>query len=287
MMKRYTAALFLFLLSFSSIVCAQPFVEAKLMGQLGNQMFQIATATSLALDHGAVAVFPDLVNCKEWNIPLNHKVMFSGLNTVRNRPIRTRYYDHNMPYKPIPYSPNMYIEGYFQCEKYFSKHRKEILELFAPSEEICNYLTTTYAEILSHPCTVSIHHRSYLKEDPTQHYHPTQPKEYYQKAMSYYPEDALFVVCSNDIPWCKANFTDVPRNIVFIDKDPRYPDCYDLYLMSMCSHNIICNSTFSWWSAYLNTNPSKIVIAPHRWFAKGAPADSSDVIPKSWVSLKL
>jgi hypothetical protein len=193
-----------------------------------------------------------------------------------------------MLYRPISYTPNMRIEGWFQSEKYFWHHRDEIVELFAPSEEVYEYIMGRWGDVLDHHCTVALHHRSYLKEDPTQVYHPTQPKSYFLKAIAHYPEDARFVVCSNDIEWCKRNFADIPREFVFIENSPRpkdYHDCYEFYMMSMCTHQIVTNSSFSWWSAYLNTNPDKIVTAPKLWLAKTSGCNTRDVIPASWIAI--
>lgn len=279
----FTKIIFSSLLGLSISLSAKPFVSVELKGQLGNQMFQIATATSLALDNDAVVVCPDLAISNKWNIPTNYKKVFFRVETVRKGSIKSKYFDPLIIFRPIAYKPNMHIEGWFQSEKYFDHHRKEILELFAPSEKIHTYLTTRYADILSHPCTVALHHRCYLKEDPTQTTHPTQTIGYFYKAIAHYPEDALFVVCSNDIDWCKRNFADIPRNFVYIENEPHY---HDLFLMSMCKHNIVSNSSFSWWSAYLNVNPDKIITAPKRWFAETSGSDYRDVIPASWISIE-
>lgn len=263
---------------------AKPFVTATLKGQLGNQMFQIAAATSLAIDHGVEAAFPDLEKSTEYGIPINRIHVFPHIKTKLPGSIKKQYNDHTCGIHPIPYEPNLELIGWFQSENYFKHNREAILDLFAPSEEIYSYLTTKYEDILNHPCTVSIHHRSYLREDPQQHFHPTQTKEYFLKAIEYYPENALFVVCSNDIEWCKWNFYNIPREFVFIEDEPYY---HDLYLMSMCKHNIISNSSFSWWSAWLNRNPDKIVTAPKQWLAKSARQNISQIIPKDWIKIEL
>lgn len=265
-----------------SICHAESFVTAKLIGQLGNQLFQIAAATSVALDNGATPTFPDLVNSNEFNIPLNYSNILSHLNTSMPGSVQFHYTERNFSYSPIPYHPNMCIQGWFQSEKHFAHHKEEILELFAPSKEIENYLKNQYHEILSHPCTVSIHYRSYMREDPHQRAHPTQTKDYFEKAIAYYPEDALYVVCSNDIAWCKNAFSTIPRSFVFIEGESHY---HDFYLMSMCKHNIISNSTFSWWSAYLNRNGEKIVTAPRKWFTDSYEPNYGDVIPDDWIRI--
>jgi hypothetical protein len=268
-----------------SPICAKPFVTANLEGQLGNQMFQIAAAVSLAMDHNADAVFPDLVEKSNYGIPTNYKHVFFRLNATRpNEPVAFEYVDPNCPYKPIPFHPNMRIRWWLQSEKYFCHNKKVILDLFEPSDTIKNYLRNRYEEYYTHPNSVSVHFRNYLKEDPGQRFHNTCGIAYYEKAISLFPEDSLFIVCSNDIGWCKQAFAHIPRTFIFIENEQYY---HDLYLMSMCKHNIISNSSFSWWGAYLNKNLHKIVFAPSKWFADTSGQDYKDVVPNSWNILPL
>lgn len=272
-----------FILFFSACLSAESYVKGVLKGQLGNQFFQIAATVSLALDNNATPVFPDLVTSKEWNIPLNYKKIFYKLNVKFPVSVQYEYMDPHHPFRPIPFRPNMSVEGWFQCEKYFKHHKEEILALFAPSQEIKDYLTKKYGDLFKHPSTVAIHYRSYFAEDPNQLAHPTLRKEYYENAIMLFPEDSIFVVCSNDISWCKTAFADIPRTFVYIEKEPHY---HDLYLMSMCKHNIIANSSFSWWSAYMNSNPDKIIIAPKKWFTSTCGMDYRDIVPKDWILLE-
>ncbi len=260
---------------------AQPFVMGDLMGQLGNQMFQIAAATSLALDHDAVAIFPGLDSQEEYNIPLNREWIFSHLSTeMPQEPINFCYIEPSFQYNPIPYTPNMRIRGWFQSEKYFGHHKEEICALFAPSEEIVSYLNEKYSFILEHPNTVAIHHREYSSiENPLGHVYMNCDVSYYQAAIDLFPEKALFVVFSNNISWCKEQFKKINRNFYFIENEIYY---YDFYLMSACKHNIISNSSFSWWAAYLNPNPAKKIIAPEAWFHPNYRTDSGDLIPSNW-----
>ena len=281
-MNIFTTIIFSAVVGISSCLNAKPFVSIMLKGQLGNQMFQIAAATSLALDNGAIAVCPDLVTQKQWDTFYNYQKILFRVDTVQKGPVKSNYFDPLSIYRPIPYSPNMRAEGWFQSEKYFDHHRKEILELFAPPESTLEYINTYYGDALSHPCTVSIHHRCYLKEDAKGIYHPTQTLDYYLKAMAYYPEDAPFVVCSNNIAWCKQNFAHIPRNFIYSEEKPHI----DIFLMAMCKHNIVANSSFSWWSAYLNTNPDKIITAPKQWFAETSGSDFKDIIPASWIAIQ-
>lgn len=276
---------FLFLITLPNVVLAKPFVIGELIGQFGNQLFIIAAATSLALDNGAEAIFPDLVGTTDpvFNIPLNYEKVFFHLNTAKPaQDIEYYFRENGFHYTPIPYKPNMYLFGFFQSEKYFVNHKNEILQLFAPSQEIVTYLESKYTDIIYHPKTVSVHVRSYLKEDPQQKFYPTYGSEYFEKAMMPFPEDTLFVVFSNQIEWCKKNFAHIKRNIRYIEGESHY---HDFYLMSMCKHNIICNSTFSWWAAYLNSNPDKLVIVPPVWFGPTCHHDTRDLIPEGWLIL--
>jgi hypothetical protein len=260
---------------------AAPFVTAELMGQLGNQLFIIAATVSLALDHGATPIFPDLVKNKNYNIPLNYARLFHPLPVQLPRSAQHVYNEPRFSYEPIPYQPNMKLSGYFQSEKYFSRHKQEILELFAPPPDVMPYLSLHYADILEHPMTVSVHVRFY-HEDPTGKAHPTCRRDYFEKAMERFPDDALFVVFSNQVEECKSLLSNIRKNLRFIEGEDHF--C-DIYLMSLCKHNIIANSSFSWWGAYLNRNPDKQVIAPKPWFNPAYLSDTQDLLPEGWIQI--
>ena len=102
--------------------------------------------------------------------------------------------------------------------------------------------------------------------------------------MALFPEDALFVIFSNDMEGCKKELASIPRPMIFIEGEPHY---HDLYLMSFCKHTIICNSSFSWWAAYLNPNPRKKIVAPPRWYTSGCGLDDKDVVPPEWLRVSL
>lgn len=262
------------------------FVKGNLIGQLGNQMFVIAAATSLALEHNAEAVFPDLVNAPshlDKSIPHNYEMMFSKLNTKKpKKKLQYSYYEPFFHYKQIPYRRNMQIFGYFQSEKYFIKHKNEIINLFSPSKEIKEYLYSNYSDIIDHPNSVAIHFRSYMKEDPNGNYYIVQDKNYYEKAMDLFSDDCVFIVFTNAIEECKKLFADIPKQVRFIEGEDYI---YDFYLMSLCKHNIISNSTYSWWAAYINKNPQKKVIAPMPWFNPQSGLNAKDLLPESWVKI--
>ena len=103
------------------------------------------------------------------------------------------------------------------------------------------------------------------------------------KAIKQMPKDSLFLIFSDDIAWCKANFPDLPEKFVFIEGNA---DHEDLLLMSHCKNNIICNSTFSWWAAWLNSNPEKKVIAPSKWFGPAFENyNTDDLYCDGWIKI--
>jgi hypothetical protein len=264
-------------------LAAAEFVVGDLMGQLGNQLFIIATTASLALDHSVPALFPSLRMEKDYNIPINHEQVFSHLDA--SDPCASIDYVYIEPYfhyVPIKYRPRMMIRGWFQSEKYFKHNKEHIMQLFAAPSAIEMHLQERYAEVLSHSNTVAIHYRSYDKEDPHHEVYAACDVDYYQRAMSLFSKDTLFVIFSNDMAWCKKNFKNLSYQFYFVEGEPHY---HDLYLMSMCHHNIICNSSFSWWGAYLNKNIDKVVIAPAAWFNPNYKSDTQDLLPPEWLVL--
>jgi hypothetical protein len=109
---------------------------------------------------------------------------------------------------------------------------------------------------------------------------------YYDRAVHYIGERILkpeFFVFSDDIAWCRENLR-LPFPATFAPPESAGPkDAFHLELMSLCKHHIIANSTFSWWGAWLNRNPQKIVIAPRRWYAGAATA--GDIVPENWIKM--
>jgi hypothetical protein len=132
-------------------------------------------------------------------------------------------------------------------------------------------------------CTCSIHVRrgDYLKY-PNKH--TQSPTEYYDTAISLVKEkhpNVTFLIFSDDIQWCKNHF--IGNEFTFIEG---FEDWEDLILMSLCDANIITNSTFSWWAAWLGEKPNKLIIAPEKWFGPEGPQDQQDIIPERWTKLR-
>ena len=237
----------------------QPFVTCVLSGQLGNQLFEIATTLAFAWDNDMEPIFPDL-NSTDLNIPVNRERIFYRLNaSPLPRSILSTFSQLKTYEKiDIPIVDDQSLTGYFQTWEYFDHHRDKIIAIFAPHSEELDHLKEKHEELLKHPCTVGVHVRTYDTTWST--ITPFVGLSYYEEAMSYFPDDAIFAVFSDRINWCRHHFAQFNKQIVFIEDQDHIED---LLLMSMLKHNIICNSTFSWWAAYFNQNPDKIVITPH------------------------
>jgi len=182
---------------------------------------------------------------------------------------------------------NAYLQGYWQSEKYFNDIRKVLLENFT----IKTHLDDKNKKVLdgiNETESVSVHIRrgDYIKDKKTKQFHGTCSLEYYKKAIDIIGKkikNPHFFIFSDDIEWAKKNLRlSYPAH--FVDNNDDEHNYEDLRLMSNCKHNIIANSSFSWWGAWLNQNPDKIVIAPRKWF-NDPNIDTSDVTPKSWLRI--
>jgi len=259
-------------------------IAAETMGRLGNQMFIVATTHSLAIDHDDTAIFPESVICvtlptfKETSI---HRSTVLRKIEYTNDLSSLKYVYNEKPdqsYNPIDYKENLFLKGYFQSEKYFKHNRKAILDLFSPIPQIEQLLEKKYKDLIYNKNAVSVHIRrgDYLKFSD---HHAIMGNEYYSEAMDKFPSDSTFVFFSDDIKWCKQTFKG--DNYVFIEKQD---DVLDLYLMSKITNNIIANSSFSWWAAWLNENEDKVVVAPKVWFGpKNQHLDRKDLTPEEWI----
>jgi hypothetical protein len=235
-------------------------VSCYLQGGLGNYMFQISATYSLALDNRCQAVFNDKKYFRVHKSLENYKENIFR-NVVFNNDFKydTIYQEPYFSYKPIPFKKNIYLNGYFQSEKYFIHNRDKILELFSPREEDKKHIQKKYGSIIKNKsCSIHVRRGDYLK---LKNHHPLCDMDYYEKSINLIGKDKIFLIFSDDIVWCKNNFKN--GNFVFVENEKDY---IDLYLMSMCDNNIIANSSFSWWGAWLNQNINKTVIIPSKWF---------------------
>jgi hypothetical protein len=185
-------------------------------------------------------------------------------------------------FQEIPFiEGNVLLNGYFQSEKYFKEHSKEIRELFSFPDEYKNSIKEKYNNLLEGTtCSIHIRRGDYLKFPD---HHPVQTINYFMKAIRKMPEESLFVVFSDDISWCKDNFPNIEDKFIFIEGNKDYED---LSLMSLCKNNIIANSSFSWWGAWLRKDNDKIVIAPQKWFGNANNHNNTnDLYCENWMTI--
>ncbi len=181
----------------------------------------------------------------------------------------------------------MYLQGYWQSEKYFKDIEKIIRDDFTFSEEP-DYQNKQMADTIKCCEAVSLHVRrgDYVSNPVTTEYHGICSEDYYRRAVrevERYCKNPQFFVFSDDPSWAKENLeTGYPTTI--IDFNGSEKDYEDLRLMSLCQHHIIANSSFSWWGAWLSWNPQKIVIAPKKWFNR-PEINTQDLIPESWIRI--
>jgi len=256
-------------------------ITSRLMGGLGNQMFQIAAAHALARRNGDTAVF-DLNSCytpKQGNVASTY--MDNVLSRVGRGVVvpKNRYTEPKFSYSEIPYSEDTILDGHFQSEKYFEDYSEEIIKLF--NIDLKDIFKLSYhfeAWGTSSKPTTSIHIRrgDYLQ---LPNYYKMLGADYYKEAMDLIG-DSHFIFISDDIEWVKENF--VGDGFIY---SPFTSEVLDLTLMTMCDNNIISNSSFSWWGAYLNGNPDKKIIAPNEWFGRDGHNDTDDIIPASWTKI--
>jgi hypothetical protein len=191
------------------------------------------------------------------------------------------------------YNPNiinktgsLYLMGYWQTEKYFSPIRNLLLKEFTikyPQDSKNKQLS----EIIQACNSVSVHVRrgDYISNSDYFQFHGVCSIDYYIKAVNYIAgliDNPHFFIFSDDPIWTKSNIN-IPYPTHFMDHNANQ-DYDDLRLMSQCRHNIIANSSFSWWGAWLNQNPNKVVCAPKKWY-KNENINTNDLVPLDWVRL--
>lgn len=182
---------------------------------------------------------------------------------------------------------NTYLDGWWQTEKYFSDIRDVLLKDFTLKQPLSGKNKDVAGKITTaNSVSIHIRRKDFVTNPKTNHIHGALPKEYYDKALAYISsriENLALFVFSDDIPWVRENLS-FHFETVYIDWNDKSPH-EDIRLMSLCQHNIIANSAFSWWGAWLNPAKDKIVIAPKRWFANASKCDTKDIIPKNWIKV--
>lgn len=254
-------------------------ISTKLQGGLGNQMFQIAAAYSLAKKNNDSYGFNfnDCFTPQQGNTSEKYvNNIFKKIPNTSTNQFTNHYLEPFFAFKEIPYKPNLYMTGSFQSEKYFDNCKEEIVNLFDLSDIDISSVKNSLDFNNNTFTSVHIRRGDYLNGHNLE-FHSPSSKGYYLKAMSLFP-NSKFIFFSDDMNWVRENFAG--DNIFY---SPFNDELQDFKLMSECHNNIIANSTFSWWAAYLNKNTNKVVVGPKRWFGPAGHKDTQDVIPQNWV----
>lgn len=290
-------------------------VTILLSGGLGNQMFQYAAAKALAqrLDsplnidlYGLTKKTKATVRSYEldiFNIDAPIRSTIKGKLVIKMRPFIQKhrlFFQHfgiltdtyALQYESLieTIKGNIIMSGYFQSEQYFKDVKSDIYKGFSFKKPL-NNKNLEVAKKVAQSESIAIHIRrgDYITDKGANQNFVTCGKEYYQKAITYIAnkiQNPIFYVFSEDMDWVKENldFGDFP--VTFIDWNRGSESYLDMQLMSLCKHNIIANSSFSWWAAWLNQNTQKIIVAPEKWFQEEFKNKFLDnFYPEGWIKM--
>lgn len=291
-------------------------IITKIVGGLGNQMFQYAAARALSLRLGQPLLL-DISAFNHYSLHngfelarifncINKQASASEIREVLGwqggdffREVLARnclrmfrksslVIEPHFEYWPnIRYLPgNCYMSGYWQSERYFFDESRQIHEDFDFKEDASPDNQKLIDRMLkSNSVSLHIRRGDYISSLANSKIYAACSADYYRKAIDYISSRILnpeFYVFSDDVAWVKRNLH-FECSHEFVSHNSGACSYNDMRLMSFCQHNIIANSSFSWWGAWLNSNHEKIVIAPHSWFINGTNTD--DLYPQGWVKL--
>lgn len=296
----------------------QELVITKVFGGLGNQMFQYAAGQALAsrlrqpmeidtrsiyregaahngfelsrvfMMDPAQATDRSVARLLGWRSPRLVQRVLRRLSTPRlcNPYVPEPHFHYWPAFEELRAS--CYLDGYWQSFLYFSSSAAQLRTDFRFRLPLEGENARVAEQIAAAPRSVSIHVRrgDYVSSRQTASHHGTAGVEYYRAAVALISASLIqppqFFVFSDDIAWARASLT-LPADTVFVAHNTGTDSHFDMHLMSRCQHSIIANSSFSWWAAWLNRNPDKIVIAPLRWVL--APYDTATLTPASWIRI--
>ena len=288
-------------------------IIVQIAGGLGNQMFQYATGRALAekrktelkidcwVMFNFYKLWPyelDKLKLKEnfaeknevpyFNVP-SKNIIFRTLKYVMRKnkiTLKKYYFEEEFKFDPklLEQPDGTYLHGAFQTEKYFKDIRHILLREFEFKKKL-DKKNEAIAKQMSECNSVSVHFRKgdYVSNKKNLSIFENCSINYYKKSVEFIAKkvkEPIFYVFSDDIDWVKKNF-EIKHKTVFVH-NPGKDSYKDMILMSTCKHNIIANSSFGWWGAWLNKNPEKIVIAPKKWFVK---TKAPDIIPEDWIKI--
>jgi hypothetical protein len=278
-------------------------IKILVNGGLGNQMFQYAFGRAASLRHKTELIL-DIswygyrgkntkrnfkLNCFNIKGNVSTSILRGLLNKIlgKMRIIKKiteeKIFDFN---EEIIKIKSGCFEGFWQNENYFKDFLNYIKQDFSLKEAPSNKVLVYQDKIISSESTsVHIRRGDYVNNRETEYFHGVLPNNYYEEATNIIYHKYLkpcFFIFSDDIEWVKNNFT-IPGEVNYVS-DNGFDEVEEMYLMSLCKHNIIANSSFSWWGAYLNSNPHKIVVAPKKWI-NSDKYDTGKLLPVSWIKI--
>ena len=289
-------------------------IVVKLSGGLGNQMFQYAFGRALSI-RSNTTLFLDTSGLNDnihthtkRNFELTHfliqatissnsfitykKNVFNFpvfiLNLFRKKKILKQIVEQKLHFDSSIKNTfhNAYFIGYWNSYKYFNDYADFIKKDFS-FNLILDERNKLIAKKIQTAVSVSLHIRrgDYITNPETKAYHGTCDLEYYKKAVAILKEkyeNLEFFVFSDDPEWVKQNFI-IDANFIIVSSTENSNGLQDMYLMTLCKHAIIANSTYSWWAAWLINNDNKTVIAPLKWYNNSI--DTADLFPNSWIRI--
>lgn len=274
-------------------------ITCNLMGGLGNQLFQIFTTISYAIQTETNYKFTNAVLLVGG---IRHTYWDSFFSELKNKttdafPPLTMIKETSFEYNDINEDDirgkHILLNGYFQSYKYFEKNYSMICKIIRLSIKKLNVLAKIdyTTDVLSH--SISLHFR--MGDYKTiQHIHPIMNVEYYKNALKHIETNktcnkVLYFCEDDDINEVHAIIDELEiefrHRFTFVRCDNKLEDWEQMLIMSLCGHNIIANSTFSWWGAYLNSHPDKIVCYPSLWFGTDLSHNTLDMFPLTWVEI--
>lgn len=252
-------------------------------GRLGNQMFQYASLVGVAKKRNFGWCIPEKQDLSK-GFELKNLKHFGYINGSELILHESHEFCEELMYE-CP--DEVTFNGYFQSEKYFKHVEDTIREDFTFKDFILDSVLADFSLDLLRD-SVSIVVRRY--EDSFDYpgcdrNHRNLPVEYYSEAIKYFGKDRKYIICSNNIEWCKSQEIFYGDNFIFNEKTKG--PFYDLCLTSLCKDYIISNSTFSWWGAWLG-NRNKKVLSPSTWYGPGlSHINTDDLFPSEWVKIDL
>lgn len=270
-------------------------IVVKLLGGLGNQLFQYALGRQLQTKY-KTGLYLDLSNFEVdelrkyelCNLSISEYFLPPiVLKVMIKLKILKKYYQNGRKYDEGVFKAgsNIHLVGYWQSEKYFRDIKDILVEEIIDKEIISSYYQFNN---LSECNTVALHVRrqDYVINSETANHHGALDVEYYNNAvdlMNKNVTDPHYIVFTDDVAWAKANIV-LNQQTTYWENDSEDKSWHDLILMSSCKHFIIANSSYSWWAAWLAEKETTMIIAPSRWF-NGTPDDAMDIVPERWTRI--